>query len=243
MFHVRFLPHFAVYTLKCLEGDAFNAVPTDCPVSESHTTLCYYDRTNKDHNDWNQDNLIKGCATLGELSVEVLDRIKLDRDACFKFRSGKDICYCKRDNCNNECKPDTECVHYVEGDKKVTICRDACKPYLAAGISTLKETCDAAQCVSPTSAVSLATKASAASEVAVASKAPVTPKASSIPKAEEEEEEQEQEEKEEEEEASTSSGKPQNELRTKTNSSNCVTPCTVFHVAILMFLIITREFD
>ena len=243
MFDLRLIPHFAVYTLKCLEGGADNAVPTDCPVSENHTPLCYYDRTNKNHNDWNQDNLIKGCATLGELSVEVLDRIKLDRDACFKFRSGKDICYCKRDNCNNECKPDTECVHYVEGDKKVTICRDACKPYLAAGISTLKETCDA-QCVSPRSAMSLATKASAASEVAVASKAPVTPKASSIPKAEEEEEEQEQEEKEEEEEeAPTSSGKPQNEVRTKTNSSNCVTPCTVFHVAISMFLIITREFD
>ena len=225
MFHVRFLPHFAVYTLKCLEGDAFNAESTDCPVSESHTTLCYYDRTNKDHNDWNQDNVIKGCATLGELSVEVLDRIKLDRDACFKFRSGKDICYCIRDNCNNECKPDTECVHYVEGDKKVTICRDACKPYLAAGISTLKETCDAAQCVSPTSAVSLATKASAASEVAVASKAPVTPKPSSIPKAEEDEEE-EQEEKEEEE-APTSSGKPQNELMTKINCQNINCLCFV----------------
>ena len=230
MFDLRLLPHFAVYTLKCLEGGADNAVSTDCPVSESHTTLCYYDRTNKDHNDWNQDNLIKGCTTLEELSVEVLDRIKLDRDACFKFRSGKDICYCKRDNCNNDCKPDTECVDLVQGDKRVTLCRDACKPYLAAGISTLKETCDA-KCVSPRSAVSVATKASAASEVAVASKAPVKPKVSSIapsskgPK------------------VLPSSGKQQNEVMTKTSSSNCVTPCTVFHVTILMFLIITREFD
>ena len=238
MFDLRLLPHFAVYTLKCLEGGADNAVPTDCPVSESHTTLCYYDRTNKDHNDWNQDNLIKGCTTLEELSVEVLDRIKLDRDACFKFRSGKDICYCKRDNCNNDCKPDTECVDLVQGDKRVTLCRDACKPYLAAGISTLKETCDA-KCVSPRSAVSVATKASAASEVAVASaasevavasKAPVKPKASSIAPTSKESK------------ALPSSGKQQNEVMTKTSSSNCVTSCTVFHVVILMFLIITREF-
>ena len=212
------LPHFAVYTLKCLEGDAFNAVPTDCPVSENRTTLCSYDRTNIYHNDWNQDNLIKSCATLE--SVDVLDRIKLDSDACFKFASGKHICYCKRDNCNNDCTPGT------------------CKPYLAARIATLKETCDA-QCVSPRSAVSVAIRsavsvaneASLASEVAVTSKAPVTPKASSITPTSKGSK------------ASRSSGKPQNEVVTKTNSYNRVAPCTVFHVAILMFLIITREFD
>ena len=238
MFDLRLLPHFSVYTLKCLEGGADNAVPTDCPVSDNHTPLCYYDRTNKNHNDWNQDNLIKGCTSPG-MPDEVLGRIKLDSDACFKFASGKDICFCKRDNCNNDCKPDTECVDLVQGDKRVTLCRDACKPYLAARIITLQETCDA-KCVSPRSAVSVATKASAASEgavasaaseVAVASKAPVTPKSSSIAPTSKGSK------------ALPSSGKLQNEVMTKTNSSRRVTPCTAFHVAILMFLIITREFN
>ena len=199
--------------LKCLEGGANNAVPTDCPVSGNHTTLCSYDRTNIYHYDWKQDNLIKGCATLKSVP-DVLDRIKLDRDACFKFASGKHICYCKRDNCNNDCKPDT------------------CKPYLAARIITLKEICDA-HCVSPIprSAVSVANKASAASEMVVASKAPVTPKVSSIGPTSKGPN------------ASTRSGKSQNEVMAKTNSSNHVTPCAVFHPAILMFLIMTREFD
>ena len=199
--------------MKCLEGGADNAVPTDCPVSENHTPLCYYDRTNENHNDWNQDNLIKGCASPG-MPDEVLGRIKLDRDACFKFASGKHICYCKRDNCNNDCTPDT------------------CKPYLGARIATLKETCDA-HCVSPSprAAVSVANKASLVSKVAVTSKAPVIPKVSSIAPTSKGSK------------ASRSSGKPQNEVVTKTNSSNYVTPCMAFHVAILMFLIITREFD
>ena len=220
MFDLRLSPHFAVYTLKCLEGGADNAVPTDCPVSGNRTTLCSYDRTNIYHNDWNHDNFIKSCATLG--SVDVLDRIKLDRDACFKFASGKHICYCKRDNCNNDCTPGT------------------CKPYLAARITTLKEICNA-QCVTPrvavrsdsvsSASVSVANETSAEPEVAVASKEPVTSKVSSIaptPKRSK---------------ASTSSGKPPNEVMTKTNSSNYVTPCTIFHVAILMFLIITRKFN
>ena len=77
------------------------------------------------------------------------------------------------------------------------------------------------------SAASKVAVASAASEVAVVSKAPVKPKASSRAPTSKGSK------------ALPSSGKQQNEVMTKTNASRRVTPCTAFHVAILMFLIIT----
>ena len=183
-----------------MSGGADDAVSKDCTMSTDGTTVCSYDMTG--------GKIMKECT---KLPGTITDFTK--EEVCVKLTSGQDICYCKIDNCNKDCKPGT-CIP----NPGLVLVPD----------HEVKEICPDAKCATGESTMSNKTKSSTKPKVSVASQTSkngvVSPVAVVSPVTSA---------------AKAGSGSPPDEGMTTSDSSTA----RPFYVWIVMFLIISMQFD
>lgn len=186
-----------------MSGGADDAVSKDCTMSTDGTTVCSYDMTG--------GKIMKECT---KLPGTITDFTK--EEVCVKLTSGQDICYCKIDNCNKDCKPGT-CIP----NPGLVLLPD----------HEVKEICPDAKCATGESTMSNNTKSSTKPKMSVASKTSNNGVVSLLSTA-----------------AKAGSGSPPIQGMTTSDTKPGMTTsdsstARPFYVWIVMFLIISMQFD